>query len=78
MVFLELGQEVSITGEIYDAINEEFVVDTSADANPQCRPLIRKNTGDNTPAIIHTDIVPSSDLRIIVAPKGAGSENSSG
>ena len=81
VVFLELGQEVSITGgDLYDAINEGVrrgYVNGYLRKSVVSDPLIRKNTGDNTPAIIHTDIVPGSDLRIIVAPKGAGSENSS-
>jgi fumarate hydratase subunit alpha len=81
VVFLELGQEVSITGgDLYDAINEGVrrgYVNGYLRKSAVSDPLIRKNTGDNTPAIIHTDIVPGSDLRIIVAPKGAGSENSS-
>lgn len=81
VVFLELGQEVSITGgDLYDAINEGVrrgYVNGYLRKSVVSDPLIRKNTGDNTPAIIHTDIVPGSDLRIIAAPKGAGSENSS-
>ncbi|SHE49611.1 fumarate hydratase subunit alpha [Desulfofundulus australicus DSM 11792] len=82
VVFLEIGQEVMITGgDLYEAVNEgvrrgyrdgylrKSIVD---------HPLRRKNTGDNTPAVIHTRIVPGDKLRIVVAPKGGGSENMSG
>ncbi len=82
VVFLEMGQEVAITGgDLYDAVNEgvrrgylegylrKSIVD---------HPLLRRNTGDNTPAVIHTRIVPGDKLKIIVAPKGGGSENMSG
>ncbi|MCL6478474.1 MAG: fumarate hydratase [Peptococcaceae bacterium] len=81
VVFLELGQEVRITGgSLYDAVNEgvrkgytegylrKSIVD---------HPLKRVNTGDNTPAVIHTKLVPGDSLKITVAPKGAGSENMS-
>jgi fumarate hydratase subunit alpha len=82
VVFLEIGQEVSITGgSLYDAINEGVrrgYINGYLRKSVVSDPLIRENTGDNTPAIIHTQIVPGSDLRITVAPKGAGSENSSG
>lgn len=80
VVFIELGQDVQIVGGyLYDAINEGvrrgytegFLRKSIVD-----RPLTaRKNTGDNTPAVIHADIVPGDRLRIVVAPKGAGSEN---
>lgn len=81
VVFLELGQEVNITGaNIYNAVNEgvrqgykEGYLRKSIVSDP----LRRKNTGDNTPAVIHTEIVPGDKLKIIVAPKGCGSENMS-
>jgi fumarate hydratase subunit alpha len=80
-VFLELGQDVHITGgSISEAVNEgvrrgysEGYLRKSVVGDP----LRRKNTGDNTPAIITTDIVPGDDLVITVAPKGFGSENMS-
>ncbi|MGB9660722.1 MAG: fumarate hydratase [Moorellaceae bacterium] len=82
VVFLELGQEVRLTGgDLYEAINEGVRRGYSKGYLRQSMvddPLIRKNTGDNTPAIIHVEIVPGSDLKITVAPKGGGSENSSG
>lgn len=81
VVFVEIGQEVHIIdGSITDAINEgvkkgykEGYLRKSVVDNP----LTRKNTGDNTPAIIHYEIVPGDKLKITVAPKGAGSENMS-
>lgn len=79
--FVEVGQDVHIAGgNITDAINEgvrkgyeQGYLRKSMVASP----LKRINTGDNTPAIIHFDIVPGDKLRIIFAPKGAGSENMS-
>lgn len=79
--FVELGQDVHITGgDINDAINEgirrgyrEGYLRKSIVASP----LKRVNTGDNTPAVIHFQIVPGDRLRVIFAPKGAGSENMS-
>lgn len=81
IVFLELGQDARLTGgDLSEAINEgvrrgyingylrKSVVDD---------PFFRKNTKDNTPAVIYTDIVPGDSLRIIVVPKGTGSENMS-
>lgn len=79
VVFLEVGYEVSLIGDVYDAINqgvrnayvEGYLRKSVAD------PITRINTKDNTPAIIHTRLVPGDKVRIIVAPKGAGSENMS-
>jgi fumarate hydratase subunit alpha len=80
-VFLELGQEARIIGgDFYEAVHEgvrqgykEGYLRKSVVADP----LRRKNTGDNTPAVITTDIVPGDKLTITVGPKGAGSENMS-
>lgn len=81
VVFLELGQDVIITGgSLYDAVNsgvrkgytEGYLRKSIVD-----HPLQRINTGDNTPAVIHTKIVSGDSLKITVAPKGAGSENMS-
>jgi len=80
VVFVELGQEVHLVGgDLKEAINEgvrqgykEGYLRKSI-----CHPFTRKNTGDNTPAIIHIDIVPGDRVRLIVAPKGGGSENMS-
>jgi len=78
--FVELGDEVKMRGgNLVEAINEgvrqgyqEGYLRKSI-----CHPFTRKNTGDNTPAIVHIDLVPGDQLKIIVAPKGGGSENMS-
>lgn len=81
IVFLEIGTEVKINGDIYEAINEGVRrgYDKGYLRKSVVRhPLDRVNTKDNTPAIIHTKLIPNSDkVKIIVAPKGAGSENMS-
>ncbi|SEI83690.1 fumarate hydratase subunit alpha [Kandleria vitulina] len=78
-LFIELGQDVHIEGNLTDAINEgvrqgyvEGYLRKSVVADPLFE---RKNTNDNTPALIHYEIVPGDKLKIIVAPKGFGSEN---
>ncbi len=78
--FVELGDSVSIEGGLLvDAINEG-VRQGYRDGYLRksiCHPLTRKNTGDNTPAIVHLELVPGDTLKILLAPKGAGSENMS-
>ncbi len=81
VIFLEIGTEVKINGDIYAAVNEGV---RRGYKNGYLRnsvvrhPLDRVNTQDNTPAVIHTKLVPGSDkVKIIVAPKGGGSENMS-
>jgi fumarate hydratase subunit alpha len=82
VIFVELGQDVHIVGgDFEEAINEgvrqgyrqgylrKSIVDDPV--------LERKNTSDNTPAVIHTRIVPGDKVRVIFAPKGGGSENMS-
>ena len=82
VVFVELGQDAHITGGLLeDAINAGVAKGYSEGCLRKSivsHPLERKNTGDNTPAVIHTEIVPGDKLKIIVAPKGGGSENMSG
>ena len=82
VVFVELGQDVHIAGGLLaDAINAGVAkgyADGYLRKSIVEHPLERKNTGDNTPAVIHTEIVSGDQLRITVAPKGAGSENMSG
>ncbi|MEI6857237.1 fumarate hydratase [Psychrilyobacter sp.] len=81
VVFLEIGTEVYIDGDIYEAVNEGIrrgykkgFLRNSVVKDP----LDRVNTKDNTPGIIHMKLVPGSDkVKIIVAPKGGGSENMS-
>lgn len=81
VVFLELGQEVRISGGyLYDAINEgvrKGYTEGYLRRSMVDHPFLRHNTGDNTPAVIHTKIVPGENLKITVAPKGGGSENMS-
>ncbi|MBW2071276.1 MAG: fumarate hydratase, partial [Deltaproteobacteria bacterium] len=80
VVFVELGQEVHLVGgDLQEAITEgvrqgyhEGYLRKSI-----CHPFTRANTGDNTPAVIHLALVPGEHLRLIVAPKGGGSENMS-
>jgi fumarate hydratase subunit alpha len=77
--FVELGNECHIVGDLTEAINQG-VRDGYRDGflrKSSCHPLTRKNTGDNTPAIIHTDIVPGDTLTIKFMAKGGGSENMS-
>jgi len=80
-VFLEVGQEVALTGGyLYDAVNEGVrrgYTDGYLRKSVVADPLRRVNTGDNTPARIHVDIVPGDRVKITVAPKGFGSENMS-
>lgn len=79
--FLKLGQEVHITGGgLYDAINEGVrrgYADGYLRKSVVRDPLRRTNTGDNTPAVIHTEIVEGDGFEITIAPKGFGSENMS-
>ncbi|MDD3626583.1 MAG: fumarate hydratase, partial [bacterium] len=82
VVFIELGQEVHVAGgSLKEAIAEgvrqgytEGYLRKSIVKDPITNPV---NTGDNTPPIIHTEIVPGDKLKITVAPKGGGSENMS-
>lgn len=82
VIFLELGQDVRLVGgDLTEAIDEGVrrgykngYLRKSAVDDPF---IVRKNTGDNTPAIIHTKIVPGDKVKLILAPKGGGSENMS-
>ncbi|HDM76116.1 MAG TPA: fumarate hydratase, partial [Deltaproteobacteria bacterium] len=80
VVFVELGQNVHISGgSLVEAINEG-VRQGYKDGYLRksiCHPFTRQNTGDNTPAIVHIEIVPGDKIKLIVAPKGGGSENMS-
>ena len=79
VVFLEIGQDVHITGDLTEAVNEG--VRRAYDEGYLRKSLVsqpfsdRRNTGDNTPAIIHTSLVPGDCVKITVLPKGGGSEN---
>jgi fumarate hydratase subunit alpha len=78
VIFVELGQDVHITGGPLHAAIEEGVRQAYNEGylrKSVCDPLSRKNTTDNLPAIIHVDIVSGDHLKIIAMPKGGGSEN---
>jgi fumarate hydratase subunit alpha len=81
VIFVELGQEVRVVnGDFNEAVNEgvrQGYTDGYLRKSIVEDPIRRKNTGDNTPAVIHLEIVPGDKIRIIVAPKGGGSENMS-
>lgn len=81
VIFMEIGQNVHFIGGILeDAINEGVrrgYVDGFLRKSVVKDPLIRENTKDNTPAVIHYEMVPGDQVKIIVAPKGFGSENMS-
>ncbi|MBW2001007.1 MAG: fumarate hydratase [Deltaproteobacteria bacterium] len=80
VVFIDIGQDVHITGgDLKDAINEGVRqgYEDGYLRKSACHPLTRKNTGDNTPAIIHIQIVPGDKMKIVFAPKGGGAENMS-
>jgi fumarate hydratase subunit alpha len=80
VLFVDMGQDVHIVGgDFSEAVNEgvrrgyqEGYLRKSV-----CHPFSRRNTGDNTPAIIHVNIVPGDRIKIAVVPKGGGSENMS-
>ena len=81
VVFLKIGQDVHFfDGDLTEAVNDgvrrgytEGFLRKSVVGDP----LLRQNTGDNTPAILHCSIVPGNQVEITVAPKGFGSENMS-
>lgn len=82
VVLLEIGQEVHVVGgDIYSAVEEG--IRQGYDEGSLRKSMVRQpfsarvNTGDNTPAIIHTEIVPGDRLKVIVMPKGGGAENKS-
>ncbi len=81
VIFAEVGQEVHIAGGSFeDAVNEgvrQGYVEGLLRCSVVADPIRRGNTGDNTPAVLHTRIVPGDRLSLTVAPKGFGSENMS-
>jgi fumarate hydratase subunit alpha len=80
VVFLEIGYEISLDGDIYDAINEgvrQGYKEGYLRKSMVNHPFNRINTKDNTPAIIHTKLVKGSSLKLKIAAKGGGSENMS-
>ena len=80
VVFMDIGQDVHITGDIEAAVNagvRKSYRDGYFRASIVSDPIERKNTTDNTPAVIHYNLVPGDRIKIEVAPKGFGSENKS-
>jgi fumarate hydratase subunit alpha len=80
VIFVELGQDVHLVGgglneAIYEGVRQGYR--DGYLRKSICHPFTRANTGDNTPAIIHTEIVPGEKVKVTVAPKGGGSENMS-
>lgn len=80
VVFIELGQDVHVNGDLGAAVQlgiqagyQEGYLRKSV-----CDPITRVNTGTNTPAVIHIELVPGEQIKISVLPKGCGSENMSG
>jgi len=79
-VFVEIGQDVWVDGNLSAAINDGVrrgARDGYLRASIVSDPILRVNTGDNTPAMIYYDVVPGQGFKITVAPKGFGSENMS-
>jgi len=80
VVFVAIGQEVMVAGNLEEAI-QEGIRSGYADGflrKSVCDPVTRKNTGTNVPAVIHLEMVPGDKLRVGFLPKGCGSENMSG
>lgn len=81
VIFMEIGQEVHfVDGNLEEAINEGVrrgYVEGFLRKSVVGDPILRENTKDNTPAVIHYDMVPGDQVKITVAPKGFGSENMS-
>jgi fumarate hydratase subunit alpha len=79
--FVELGQDVHLTGGALDAAINQGVAQGYTEgylrASMVRSPLDRVNTGDNTPAVLHVDVVPGAELRIMLMAKGGGCENRS-
>ena len=80
VIFAELGQEACIVGDDLNSALAEGVRQGYKEGflrKSVCHPFSRKNTGDNTPIIVHLEMVPGDKLKIWVVPKGGGSENMS-
>ena len=80
IVFVELGQDVhlvggDLNGAIFEGVRQGY--QEGYLRKSICHPFTRANTGDNTPAVIHVEVVPGDKVKLIVAPKGGGSENMS-
>jgi fumarate hydratase subunit alpha len=80
VIFAELGQDATIIGGDFKEAVEQGIREGYVDGflrKSVCDPFTRKNTGDNTPVIIHLELVPGDRLTLWVVPKGGGSENMS-
>lgn len=80
VIFAEVGQDAHVVGGGFQEAIQEGVRRGYREGylrKSLCHPLTRENTGDNTPAVIHTEIVPGDRIRLTVVPKGGGSENMS-
>jgi fumarate hydratase subunit alpha len=80
VIFLEVGQEVHLVGgDLKEAVNQGVREGYGEGylRKSSCHPFTRANTGDNTPAVIYIDIVPGDQVKVLVVPKGGGSENMS-
>lgn len=80
VVMMEIGQDVNLCGKLLsEAVNDGVrrAYNDGYFRKSVCDPITRKNTGDNTPAVIHTDIVSGDKIHITFIPKGFGSENMS-
>ena len=80
VVFVELGQDVHLVGGDLNRAIDEGVRQGYGEGylrKSLCHPFTRANTGDNTPAVVHVEVVPGDRVKLIVAPKGGGSENMS-
>jgi fumarate hydratase subunit alpha len=80
VVFLEIGYDVHLNGDIYDAVNEgvrQAYTEGYLRKSVTKHPITRGNSNDNTPAVIHIKLVPGDKIKITLAPKGGGSENMS-
>lgn len=80
VVFVELGQEIHVQGDMMEAIQQGIREGYQQGylRKSVCDPVSRINTGTNTPAVIHVELVAGDQLKITVLPKGCGSENMSG
>jgi len=80
VVFVELGEEARVEGGLFQAIDEgvrQGYRDAYLRKSIVADPLRRRNTGDNTPAVVHIELVPGDRLRLTLLPKGGGAENMS-
>ncbi len=79
VVFVEVGQDLQVDGDLYEAINKGVARGTKEGylRASVCDAISRKNSGDNTPAVVHIQFKPGAGLTITVLPKGCGSENMS-